>query len=100
MFTRSTTTKDTLFLELTDDKKIKNKNKHNINREEVNIDFEEASDCWLQNKKKRKNGDYGYLCNFTQKNGKQCNRFCCDKIGFYSGCKIHYAWEEKLNKMI
>ena len=99
MCTRSKSTKDTIFLELNDIKKNenkKNKNKYN----EVKIDFIEASECWLQNKKRRPNGDYGYLCNFTQTNGKRCNRFCCDKIGFYSGCKIHYAWEEKLNKMI
>ena len=64
------------------------------------IDFDDAHDEWEANKKKLANGMYAYLCMKPLKNGKKCKRVCCDTIGFYSGCKQHYAWEEKENQCI
>lgn len=64
------------------------------------IDFDDAHDEWEANKKKLPNGMYAYLCMKPLKNGKKCKRVCCDRIGFYSGCKQHYAWEEKENQYI
>ena len=34
------------------------------------------------------------------KNGKKCTHAQCDKLGLYSGCKRHYAWEEKEHKYL
>lgn len=64
------------------------------------IDFDDAHNEWEANKKKLANGMYAYLCMKPLKNGKKCKRVCCDTIGFYSGCKQHYAWEEKENQYI
>ena len=64
---------------------------------QAKIDFEEASQEWTVNKKRNAQGMWVYVCGKIQKNGKKCMRAQCDKIGFYSGCKQHYAWEEKEN---
>ena len=85
----------------------------------VDIDFDGAHDAWMANKKRKANGDYAYLCGASLKgaplnkgaslNGaslnkgaplKKCKRYCCDKIGLYSGCRIHYSWEESANKLL
>ena len=90
----------------------------------VDIDFDGAHDAWMANKKRKANGDYAYLCGAPLKgaplkgaslingaplkgapliNGaslKKCKRYCCDKIGLYSGCRIHYSWEESANKFL
>ena len=79
----------------------------------VDIDFDGAHDAWMANKKRKANGDYAYLCGAPLKgaplkgasliNGaplKKCKRYCCDKIGLYSGCRIHYSWEESANKLL
>lgn len=69
------------------------------NREyEVAIDFDDAHDSWISNKKRTANGTYVYICGYTLSNHKLCKRACCDKIGLYSGCKTHYMWEEKIHK--
>ena len=61
----------------------------------VDIDFDEAHDAWLENKKRLADGKYVYLCGKITNGGKsKCRRGCYDKIGLYSGCKIHYMWEE------
>lgn len=65
-----------------------------------NIDFREAHEEWMANKRRLGNGTYVYLCRKSLKNGKLCNRKCKDTIGFYSGCNQHYQWEEKENKYI
>lgn len=62
------------------------------------IDFDDAHDEWNANKKRKTNGNYAYICGAPLKNGKKCNRECCDKIGLYSGCRTHYSWEESKNK--
>lgn len=59
------------------------------------IDFEEASQEWCANKKRNAQNMWVYICGKPLKNGKKCMRAQCDKVGFYSGCKQHYAWEEK-----
>ena len=64
-----------------------------------NIDFDESIQCWNANKLKKKNGIYKYKCGKIV-NDKPCRCQCVDKIGFYSGCKKHYMWEEKENKYI
>jgi len=63
---------------------------------DVIIDFDDASECWMQNKRKKKNGNYSYICGKVLKNKKKCQRDCSDLIGLSSGCKRHYKWEEKL----
>ena len=58
------------------------------------FNFDDAHDEWVANKRRKSNGDYVYICGAPLKNGKKCNRDCCDKIGLYSGCRQHYSWEE------
>lgn len=64
----------------------------------VDIDFDGAHDAWMANKKRKANGDYAYLCGAPLKTGNPCKRYCCDKIGLYSGCRTHYSWEESAHK--
>mgnify|MGYP006906422307 CR=1 FL=1 len=64
------------------------------------ICFDDAHDEWVSNKRKLPNGMYEYLCMKPLKNGKTCQKACYDKIGLYSGCRQHYAWEEKKNKYL
>jgi len=68
----------------------------------VDIDFDGAHDAWMANKKRKANGDYAYLCGAPLKSASlnKCKRYCCDKIGLYSGCRIHYSWEESANKLL
>ena len=60
----------------------------------VMIDFDDAHDEWTANKKRLANGNYVYLCGKITSSGNKCKRGCHDMIGLYSGCKIHYMWEE------
>jgi hypothetical protein len=39
-----------------------------------NIDFDEASKCWRENKKKTSNGCFVYICNHKHSNNKRCRR--------------------------
>lgn len=66
----------------------------------VEIDFDDAHDAWMANKKRKANGDYAYLCSAPLKTGKTCKRYCSDKIGLYSGCRTHYSWEETAHKSL
>jgi hypothetical protein len=61
------------------------------------IDFGDAHDEWMSNKKRLANGQYVYLCGKITGTGNKCKRGCHDLIGLYSGCKIHFMWEENLN---
>jgi hypothetical protein len=61
--------------------------------------FDDAHDAWMDNKRRGDNGTFYYICGKVMKNGKKCQRAQCDKIGIYSGCKMHFAWEEKEHKM-
>ena len=60
----------------------------------VDIDFDDAHDEWTANKKRLANGNYVYLCGKITGSGNKCRRGCHDMIGLYSGCKVHYMWEE------
>lgn len=71
-----------------------------ILRHENKIDFDEAHEAWIANKKKIANGCYIYLCGKPLKNGKTCRKPCYDDCGLYSGCQSHYAWEEMENKYL
>lgn len=48
---------------------------------EVNIDFDEASKAWMDNKKSTGNGNYKYICEQITQMGEQCKRepkkSCC-----------------------
>lgn len=50
---------------------------------EVNIDFDEASKSWKQNKKSIGNGQYKYIC---QIDGKNCSKVCYKDM---TVCWIH-----------
>ena len=39
---------------------------------DVNIDFDEASKCWRENKKVGINGMFSYICKYKLPNGKKC----------------------------
>ena len=41
---------------------------------DVNIDFDEASKCWRENKKVGLNGMFSYICNYQLPNGKKCQK--------------------------
>ena len=43
---------------------------------EVNIDFDDASACWRQNKKSIGNGSYKYICPFLKKDDVNCGNTC------------------------
>ena len=46
---------------------------------EVNIDFDEASETWKNNKKSIGNGSYKYICS-VEKNGKKCGKTCYKEL--------------------
>lgn len=48
---------------------------------EVNIDFDEAHDAWMQNKKDEGNGTYKYICGKPTKKGVRCVNT--------PSCKVH-----------
>lgn len=41
---------------------------------EVNIDFNEASNAWLANKKRQSDATYTYICLGQTKTGNECNK--------------------------
>ena len=53
---------------------------------EVNIDFDEASRVWMQNKRKITNGCYVYRCIATTKKGEPCKCKPKDNLQY---CHIH-----------
>ena len=53
---------------------------------QVNIDFDEASECWRKNKKPIGNGCYKYICLQKTDSGKPCKRNPEKNSDF---CKIH-----------
>jgi len=57
---------------------------------EVNIDFDEASDAWMQNKKKLPNCTYSYICGFITKKGTPCQNS--------QNCKLHRMKNQKNQK--
>lgn len=77
---------------------VKEQVKETIPTFPVQIDFREAHEEWMSNKRRMGNGTYVYLCRKPLNSGKLCNRKCKDTIGFNSGCTQHYQWEEKAHK--
>lgn len=55
------------------------------------IDFDEATRCWLQNKRRIKGGTYKYTCEHTYKYGKRCGR---DVYKTTDYCPQHYALKQ------
>ena len=53
---------------------------------EVNIDFDEASTAWKQNKRSIGNGMYKYCCSATTKGSTKCKNKPLDDSSF---CRIH-----------
>ena len=53
---------------------------------EVNIDFDEASNFWKQNKKSIGNGQYKYICPKDKKDCTKCGKNCYKEMEF---CWIH-----------
>ena len=43
---------------------------------EINIDFDDASNAWKQNKKYMGNGTYKYICPQMKKDGSKCGKSC------------------------
>ena len=60
----------------------------------VDIDFDDAHNEWMANKQINADGKYVYICGKMTNSGNKCRKSCCDLIGLYSGCKIHFMWEE------
>ena len=54
------------------------------------IDFDEAHQAWMLNKKKRENGTYVYICGKPLKNG-----ILCKNVNKKNGCGIHCNWDKK-----
>jgi hypothetical protein len=48
-------------------------NKTNIPLYNVDIDFDESSKAWRNNKKQISNGAFEYICGYTKPNGLPCN---------------------------
>ena len=54
---------------------------------QIEIDFDEASNAWLENKKSIGNGCYKYTCIKITKTGKKCKNDSlrgCDKCRFHN----------------
>lgn len=62
----------------------------NVEPKCLNIDFDDAHNEWMANKKRLGNGTYAYYCGHKLKNGKTCKHFCIDKLGLIGGCAKHY----------
>lgn len=62
----------------------------------INIDFDDAHNEWMANKKRLGNGTYAYYCGHKLKNGKTCKNFCIDKLGLTGGCAKHYEGNSPL----
>jgi len=69
-----------------DQQQDKDQQQNNIALFEVNIDFDDASDCWRQNKKCLSNGMYKYVCPLQKIDGTKCGKVCYKTIEF---CWIH-----------
>lgn len=54
--------------------------------EYTSIDFDDAHNHWIENKRKLSNGMYRYICIGFFKNGNQCNR---NPLVGKNACKIH-----------
>lgn len=62
--------------------------KQKIKMYEVNIDFDEASKSWQQNKSPLGNGTYKYVCGAITKTGNKCKN--------HPNCKLHNKQYKKI----
>ena len=62
--------------------------KQKIKIYEVNIDFDEASKSWQQNKSPLGNGTYKYVCGAITKTGNKCKN--------HPNCKLHNKQYKKI----
>ena len=67
---------------------------------EFGIDFDYASECWRQNKKRKKNGYFVYICNYIRSNGNRCRRTIYSNIihNEYKNTYNNYEYHDKYNK--
>jgi hypothetical protein len=62
---------------------------------EVNIDFDEASKAWKQNKKQVEQGHFQYICTVVKQDGTKCGKTCSNTNGTEGQyCRTH----KKCNK--
>jgi hypothetical protein len=72
---------------INDVQQINNVQKINERQEyNVNINFDEASDAWRQNKKSIGNGSYKYIC-ISKKKEIQCGKSCYKNLT--------YCWQHR-----
>jgi hypothetical protein len=58
---------------------------------EVNIDFDDASKCWLANKRSLGGGTYRYVCAKKGKNNNMCIARCLPGEDY---CKTHLLFAQ------
>lgn len=58
------------------------------------VDFDDAHDCWIANKRWDGNG-YIYICGKPLRTRK-CQKATIDNIGLFGGCSDHFKWDESL----
>jgi len=63
---------------------------------EISIDFDDASNCWRENKIARKNGCFVYKCERMTKKGNPCNNKC---ILYQNYCKKHIQLNNSLPRI-
>jgi hypothetical protein len=68
------------------------RSQQNIEKYAVDIDFNEASAAWRENKKSMPNGMFKYICGCPTKSGKKCIR--TPKTG-HKFCVFHIKKEIK-----
>lgn len=61
-----------------------------------NIDFDQASLAWRENKKKKPNGMFVYKCCYIRSLGKRCTR-TIEKCISQSAYQMQHAWSYEIN---
>jgi hypothetical protein len=71
-------------------------NTRNQSRYEVEIDFDEASEAWRQNKKHIGQGHFKYICSIPieKKDGAKCGKSCYKDSRF---CWLHRSHNKNTN---
>jgi len=67
------------------------RSQQNIEKYAVDIDFDEASAAWRENKKSMPNGMFKYICGCPTKSGTKCMR--PPKTG-HKFCTTHFKQEK------
>jgi hypothetical protein len=65
---------------------------------EVNIDFDEASVAWRQNKKQVSPGHFKYICTILKKDGTSCGNSCTKESAYCWGHRGHNKEKDKDSK--